>query len=150
MKTQISNLINGSKSVKRDLSNAKYINAPGTTSFGDFGGTNTEIRKSIASQVFAENESSISIEIAGLNLILPKHTSTTGKTSCYEAAITEDQFMQISGYAMKPFNKFEGSYSLRIYGDMTVCLNKSARRNENSQWKFRGYDWIGEEFVTIL
>lgn len=150
MKTQISNLINGSKSVKRDLSNAKYINAPGSTSFGDFAGTNSEIRKSIAEQVFAENGSSISIEIAGLNLILSKHTSTTGKTSFYEVEITEAQFMQISGYAAKPFNKHEGSFSLKIYGDMTVVLSKFARRNSNCQWKMRGYDYIGEEFVTIL
>lgn len=150
MKTQISNLINGSKSVKRDISNAKYINAPKSTSFGDFAGTNGEIRYSIASLVLSENENSISIEIAGFNLTLQKHSSTTGRTSWYETEITEAQFMQISGYASKPFNKHEGSFSIRIYGDMTVCLNKWARRNNKSQWKFRGYDWIGEEFITIL
>ena len=150
MKTQISNLINGSKSVKRDLSNQKYINAPKSTSFGDFAGTNKETRTLIAEKVLAENMFVIEIEVSGIRLLLPKCVSTTGKTQWYETTITELQFMQILGYDQKPFNKNEGCYSLKIYGDMTVCLNKWARRNKNSQWKFRGYEWIGEEFVNIL
>ena len=150
MKTQISNLINGAKNVKRDLENPKYIGAPKSTSFGDYAGTNSETRRLVAEKVLAENQTEIMVKIGSITFCLPKCSSTTGKTTWYEISITEAEFMQIAGYSAKPFDHYLGSYSLKIYGDMTVCLNKWARPSDRHQWKFRGYDWIGEEFVTIL
>jgi hypothetical protein len=149
-KTQISALINGSKSVRRDLSNPKYINAPKSTSFGDYAGSNNEIRKSISDKVFSENGETLNIKICGINLILQKQSSGSGKTNWFSSQITEEQFIVIAGYERKPFNKHEGSYSITINNDMTVVLHKSSRRNEKCTWKFKGYDYVGEEFVTIL
>lgn len=150
MKTQITNLINGSKSVRIDENHAKYVNANRSTSHVGYAGTNFDERQEIAQKVIAENGDTLLISLFGKTFQLNKHSSLSGKTIYFSCNISLEDFMLISGYALQPFNKGEGEYTLMIEQDMKVQVSKSYRRNENAAWKYRGYNYIGEEFVTIL
>lgn len=149
MKTQITSLVNGAKDIRRDLSNSKYINCTKATSHIGYAGTNLKLRAEIAEKVIAENPDWLDIELFGRKLRLNKHSSLSGKTVYFEAKITLDDFMLFSGYAIEPF-KHETHFSIQINNDMTVWLNKWTRRSEDTQWKYRGYDYIDESFVTII
>lgn len=149
MKTQISDLINGQKTVIRDENNIKYANAPMATSHNSYAGTNTAIREEIANKVFAENPESINIETQGKQFTLNKCSTLSGKTSWYETSITADDFLLLSGYKMLPYT-VETEYTLKIETDMKVCIALVTRRNERAQWRYRSTIYIGEEFVNIL
>lgn len=149
MKTQISELINGQKTVIRDENNIKYANAPMATSHNGYAGTNTAIRKEVANKVFAENSESINIDAKGKQFILKKCSTLSGKTNWYETKITGDDFLMLSGYGMLPY-KTETEYTLKIDSDMRACITLVTKRNERAQWRYRSTVHIGEEFIKIL
>ena len=148
-KTQINGLINGQKKVIRDENHAKYSNAPKATSHEGFGGTNVEVREEIAAKVFAENPESILIEARGKQFTLKRCYTTTGKTSWYEASVTANDFLLLTGYKMLPYAN-EAHYMLKIEPDMKVCIVITTRSNERAQWKYSSTIYLGEELITIL
>lgn len=149
MKTKIENLINGSKRVRRDLSNLKYVNAAKSTSHIGYAGTNHEDRQEIADKVIAENPEYMDVEMFGKKFHLDRYSSTTGKTVWFSTEISLADFILLSGYSDSPF-KHEARFVLKVNGDMTVEIQKFSRRNERAQWECRGYDIIDEAFIEIL
>lgn len=150
MKTQISNLINGSFEVRRNEEAPKYINAPRSTAHTGYAGSSYEERKKTADAVLTENPDGMDVEMFGSRYHLAREQSISGKTVCYKAEIRLDDFMLLSGYALPPFGKHQGRYYLKIDENMKVSIQKLSRRNDMAQWKYRGEDYVGEEFVTIL
>lgn len=78
MKTQISNLINGSENTVRNLSAEKYLTNPigfytGKPNVPQFGGTPSKTRNEIAQKVSAENPEELSIEANGMRLTLNRY-----------------------------------------------------------------------------
>ena len=149
MKTQITSLINGAANIRRDLANGKYINAPKSTSVGDYSGSSNEMRKGIAKKVMAENADGMKVEILGRKYTLSKKQSTTGRTEWFSSEISQDDFELLAGHG-SPISKNESKYYLTINADMTVRLTIVSRRSENAEWKDRGGMYIDESFVTIL
>lgn len=149
MKTQISSLINGQKNVIRDESNPKYINAPMATSHIGYAGTNAAIRKEVAYKVLSENPTCLNIESRGKQFNLERKSTLSGKTCWYEASITADDFLLLSGRKTVPYAN-ETDYSLRIDADMKVGIILCTRSNERAQWRYRATVYIGEEFINIL
>lgn len=149
MKTQISNLINGTKLIRRDLSHSKYANAGAATSHIGYAGTNNTLRQEIANKVIAENPNGMDIEMFGKKFHLDRSSSLSGKTVWFSTEINLEDFMLLSGYSENPF-KYEVSFTLTLNNNMTVDIQMFSRRNNISQWKHRGNVIIGEEFVTIL
>lgn len=147
MKTQISSLINGSKNVKRDSNNEKYLTAKQATSHNDYAGTGRKLRASIAMAVNSENKESMKVSLFGETLTLTCNYSTTGKTFTYNTDITEEQYKLFGGWCTDGNIK---SYGLHINGDMTVELLSYTKKNEASQWRLSQYTYIDESFVTIL
>jgi hypothetical protein len=149
MKTQINSLINGAKRVRRLLSEAKYVNAPKSSNVGDYAGSNYDLRASIAENVLKENPDGMDIEILGDTLHLNLRKSLSGQSYEYYADISEEQFMKYSGFQSKPF-QFPSKFAIVIDQNMFVALHKWTQKNENTEWHFRGFDFIDESFVTIL
>ena len=149
MKTQIQDLINGDKYVRRNLEHPKYINAPKATSHDGFAGTNAAIRQDTAEKVIAENPNGMDVNVCGIGFHLEKHTSCSGKTAFYHTSISLEAYLMFTGRTVQPF-KGEGSFALSIGPDMRVTVSSHSRRNEFSQWKLRNQEEIGEEFVEIL
>lgn len=149
MKTQISNLINGAKSVRRDENHEKYINAAQATSHVGYAGSNSLIRREIAEKVISENPDGMRVQILGNVYYLERKTSVSGKSVWFSCPLQLNDFLLISGYQVCPY-KNETSFLLNVNEDMTVCIHMQTRRNEKSQWRYRGSLWIGEEFITIL
>ena len=147
MKTQISNLINGSSNTLRNINAAKYANNTIGTHNGQpntptMGGTPTTEREAVAAAVAVENPESMSIRANGVELTLTRHSSTTGKTWTWDADITGEQYAQIAGMAA-PTWKSGASYSLQILKDGTVALYATSGK--------KGFSvTLGEEFIEIL
>jgi len=141
MKTQIKNLINGQKKVRRDLSNEKYT--------AGFAGTKNNERNSIAQKIIEENPAGIRIECFGRDFFLKRSQSLSGKTVWFSCEISLEDFMLLSGYKLEPF-EYESSFELSINPDMTVYLNKFTRKTPSNTWAERGHDAIDEAFITIL
>ena len=151
MKTQITSLINGTKNIRRDLSNSKYINCPKASSHIGYAGTNLKTRTEIAEKVKEENPNGMDVEMFGKNFHLSRSSSVSGKTVCFAAEISHDDFMLLSGYVEEPFkDSKESKFELEITNSMNVLLHKWCRVNDKSMMKYRGYDYIDESFVTIL
>lgn len=150
MKTQISNLINGSKEIRRSLTHSKYINAAQATSHTGYAGSERKVRQEIADKVIAENLNGLDVEMFGKTIHLERNSSLSGKTVYFSTKLNLADFRLISGYTENPFSKYEGSFTLIFNNDMTVELQMFSRRNSNSQWKHRGSLYVDEAFVTIL
>ena len=149
MKTQISNLINGARGTRRDLSNKKYESAKKTTL--GYKGTNFKLRCEIIQKVVSENPDGMDVLILGKEFHLSRYSSLTGKTVWFKTNITLEDFMLLSGYKENPFKESkESKFGLEINSDMNVVLHKWARANEKAKMKHRGFDYIDEAFVTIL
>lgn len=147
MKTQISNLINGSSNTIRNINAAKYADNIIGTHNGQpntpaLGGTPTKEREAIAAAVAVENPESMSIKANGVVLNLTRHSSTSGKTWTWDADITGEQYAQIAGMAA-PTWKSGASYSIQILKDCTVALYATSGK--------KGFSvTLGEEFIEIL
>lgn len=150
MKTQISNLINGAKYIRRDLSHSKYITASQATSHIGYAGSDRKVRQEIADKVIAENLSGLDVEMFGKTIHLERYSSLSGKTVYFSTVLNLADFLLISGYTENPFSKYEGSFTLMFNNDMTVKLQMFSRRDENSKWQIKGRVSIDEAFITIL
>lgn len=115
MLTQINTLVNGSSNFAKQLV-----------------GTPAEVRNEIANAVHAENPESITIEIDGMTFTLAESHSKSGKTWRWEADITEEQFIALTGntgnYAKSPIAE-RNSYTLAIEKDCTVNATISSGRS---------------------
>lgn len=150
MKTQISNLINGSNKTIRDNSAEKYAGNPvgfynTRENTPKFGGTPLLDRMAIAKKVGAENPGDLHIIANGVAMTLTRHDSTTGKSWSWNAQITAEEFTAITGkdtpvWSHKGANN---TYSIYIAMDCTVTVYATSGRKEYSCI-------LGEEFVTIV
>lgn len=151
MKTQINHLINGSKEVVRDESHPKYMTASKSTSHIGYAGSSHDERMLIAEKVFSENVEALQIEIRGIRLSLNLHQSLSGATKWYRCEVTEEEYLNITGFLMPPFREgMQKKYGLVVNPDMTVDMIPFRRWNESQEWKPGNTVSIGEEFVTIL
>lgn len=149
MKTQISNLINGSENTVRNLSASKYADNPvgfhNKPNVPVNGGTPSAERNEIALSVAAENPGSLHIRANGVELSLTRHNSTSGKYWSWEAEITAAQYAAITGNEA-PVWAHKGarnSYRIMVNGDCTVAVYATSGK--------KGCDIIlGEEFIEIL
>ena len=71
----------------------------GSTHMGSHGivGTKHEVRQSIWSEFVQEFPTSVTIEIAGVEITLPANTSVSGKSTSYFAGISREEFKAITG-----------------------------------------------------
>lgn len=152
MKTQICDLINGSKNVIRDLSSSKYAGHPAGTS-AEFAGTVTSERTAIAEAVKMENPEALRVNVRGVELILQADRSeTSGRIVNYYSDITPAQWCTITGRGAECLEiyKFETSFIFRINADMTAEALIFARKSPAAMWKTRKFEFIDESFITIL
>lgn len=152
MKTQICDLINGSKNVIRDLSASKYAECPAGTS-AEFAGTTIRERAAVAEVVKLENPEALRVNVRGVELVLQAdRAKTSGRIVNYCADITAAQWCAITGRAPECLDvyKFETSFGFRINADMTAEALIFARKSPAAMWRTREYDYIDESFITIL
>ena len=157
MKTQISNIIDGSKINNRMFSHSKYadftlvkyvgLNAP-YLGFCDLKATNHADRMKIAQKVQEENQN-LTIEVLGHKYTLKRNTSASGKTITFSGDISLEDFKTLTG-RQQGCTTFQACYYMMINPDMTCDVYSMARRNERSQWKGRTSDRIDTAYITIL
>lgn len=147
MKTQIDQLINGSKNIIRNLEDTKYLTAKQATSHIGYAGTNREQRNEIAYRVYAENGDTLNIIARGINLTLNISRSLSGKSWSWSCELTEDQYKALGGWHTDGTLK---SYSLTITGDCEVILYSFTRKSEAAQWRQSWMEYLDESYITIL
>lgn len=151
MKTQISNLINGSENTIRDLSAEKYISNPiglycGKHNVPKNGGTPTPERLAIANAVSAENPAEMRIVARGINLTLTRHNSISGKSWSWQAEITPEQYKTLTGEEAPAWTHKNAvnHYALIVHGSCTVEVEAN---DGGKKGYFRA---LGEEFIEII
>lgn len=152
MKTQIYDLINGSKNVIRDLSASKYAECPAGTSAEVAGSTMRE-RAAVAEAVKLENPEALRVNVRGVALVLQAdRAETSGRIVNYCADITPAQWCAITGRDAEYLKiyKFKTSFCFRINADMTAEALIFARKSPGAMWRTRKYEFIDESFITIL
>lgn len=152
MKTQIYDLINGSKNVIRDLSASKYAECPAGIS-AEFAGTMIRERAAIAEAVKMENPEALRVNVRGVELVLQAdRAKSSGRIVNYCADITPTQWCTITGRGSEYLKiyKFETSFAFRINADMTAEALIFARKSPVAMWRTRKYEYIDESFITIL
>lgn len=152
MKTQICDLINGSKNVIRDLSASKYAGCPAGTS-AEFAGTTIRERAEVAEAVKLENPEALRVNVRGVELVLPAdRAETSGRIVNYSSDITAAQWCAITGSSPECLDvyKFETSFIFRVNADMTAEALIFARKSPAAVWRTRKYEYIDESFITIL
>lgn len=152
MKTQICDLVNGSKNVIRDLSASKYAGCPAGTS-AEFAGTEIRKRAEVAEAVKLENPEALRVNVRGVELVLQvDRAKTSGRIVNYCANITAAQWCKITGIGVECLKiyKFETSFQFRVNADMTAETLIFARKSPAAMWKTRIYEYIDESFITIL
>lgn len=151
MKTQINTLINGAKTVIRDMKAPKYAGCPAGTS-AEFAGTMIRERAAIAEAVKLENPEALRVNVRGVELVLQAdRAKTSGRIVNYYADITATQWCTITGRGSEYLiYKFETSFSFRVNADMTAEALIFARKSPGAMWRTRKYEFIDESFITIL
>ena len=152
MKTQIYDLINGSKNVIRDLNASKYAECPAGTS-AEFAGTVASERAAIAEAVKLENPETLRVNVRGVELLLQAdRAKTSGRIVNYYSDITPAQWCAITGRGAESLEiyNFETSFSFRNNADMTAEALIFSRKSPAAMWRTRKYEFIDESFITIL
>lgn len=145
---QIDFLINGRRSVIRDLSHPKYLTAPKGSS-APFGGSNLDLRRETGAKVFAENGGTLRIRVRGKkDLSMNLCASTTGRTRWYACDLSRGEVDLVRGFS-DPKDGPEFCGRLEISENATVTLYCFYRKNVNCQWRSSSCE-IGEELVEIL
>lgn len=150
MKTQISNLINGSEYTIRNLSAEKYANNHIGAYNGKFnvpqnGGTPAAERMAIAQIVAEENAGDMRIVANGVELTLNRVNSVSGKSWRWEVDITAEQYSAITG---EPAPTWEHKGAVNKY---SIVLNTDCEVTVLASSGKKGTCYIlGEEFITIL
>lgn len=149
MKTQISELINGSENVVRKVDAAKYQENPignynCKMNVPKYGGTPIVDRAATAEKVAAENPKTMRVSANGLDLTLDRQVSTTGKTRGWHASLTPDQYSAIVGCEAPKWEhkNAKNSYELTITMDCEVVLIASSGKKSASRI-------IDESFISI-
>lgn len=143
MKTQIKSLVNGRANVVRDEENEKYLG------MDDIAGTNSAIREEIARKVLDENPDGMDVEVNGVRLHLGRYASCSGKTIWYNAEITREQYIAITGHDFTD-RRLEWCAYFDIDMGMIPRVTRFSRRNERATWKQKQDIVLDEAFVTIL
>lgn len=151
MKTQISNLINGSENTIRDLSSEKYIDNPigfycGKNNVPQNGGTPMPERTAVAKAVAEENPSEMRVVARDITLTLSRHNSASGKSWGWQAEITPEQYKILTGEEAPVWthNNAVNHYALIVHGNCTVEVDA----NDGGK---KGHSRVlGEEFIEIL
>lgn len=143
MKTQIKSLVNGRANVVRDDVNDKY------TGMQEIVGTNTIIREEIARKVLDENPDGMDVEVNGVRLHLGRYASCSGKTIWYNAEITREQYIAITGNDF-PDRRLEWCAYFDLSMNMIPRVTRFSRRNDRAAWKQKQDIVLDEAFVTIL
>lgn len=152
MKTQIYDLINGSKNVIRDLSASKYVSCPAGTS-AEFAGTAIEERAAVSEAVKLENPEALRVNVRGVELVLQAdRAKTSGRIVNYYSDITPAQWCAITGRSAERLEiyKFETSFCFRINADMTAEALIFARKSPAAMWRTRKNEYIDESYIYIL
>lgn len=152
MKTQIYDLINGSKNVIRDLSASKYAGCPAGTS-AEFAGTAIEERAAVSEAVKLENPEALRVNVRGVELVLQAdRAKTSGRIVNYYSDITPAQWCAITGRSPECLDvyKFETAFCFRINADMTAEALIFARKSPAAMWRTRKNEYIDESYITIL
>ena len=147
MKTQINQLINGSKNIIRNEEDPKYLTAKRATSHVGYAGSNRDYRNEIAARVYAENGDTLNIVVRGISLTLNISRSLSGKSWTWSCELTEDQYKALGGWHTDGTLK---KYELAIYQDCEVCLYSFTRKSEAAQWRQSWMEYLDESFVEIL
>lgn len=148
MKTQIANLINGSKNVIRNMEDTKYNTAKAATSHDGYAGTNREERESVAAKVYAENGDTLNVTAKGIALTMPIQRSTTGKSWSWNCDLTEEQYTAMGGTLTEGTLK---SYALTVTMNCEVIIRSFTRKSEAAQWREVGpMTYLDESFIQIL
>lgn len=148
MKTQIANLINGSKNVIRNMEDAKYNTAKPATSHNGYAGTNREEREEVADKVYAENGDTLNITAKGIALTLHIQRSTTSKSWSWNCDLTEEQYTALGGTYTEGALK---SYALSMTMSCEVILRSFTSKSEAAQWREVGpMTYLDESFIQIL
>ena len=143
MKTQINKLMNGRANVVRDEENEKYAG------MDEIAGTNSAIREEIARKVLDENPDGMDVEVKGVRLHLGRYASRSGKTIWYNAEITREQYIAITGHDFHD-RRLEWCAYLDIDMSMIPRVTRFSRRHERATWKQKKDIVLDEAFVTIL
>ena len=129
MKTQITNIINGSKNVRILESAEKYINAKRSTSHNGYAGTSYAVKEDTFKKVLEEN---------GEELTLKLGQSLSGKSKWYYAPISESQYMKYTGSkdGLKTTQENCPEIKINEYCDVVIANGMN-------------YTYIDSSFVTI-
>lgn len=138
MKTQITNIINGSKNVRILESAEKYINAKRSTSHNGYAGTSYTVKEDTFKKVLEENGESLRIELFGEELTLKLGQSLSGKSKWYYAPISESQYMKYTGSkdGLKTTQENCPEIKINEYCDVVIANGMN-------------YSYIDSSFVTI-
>lgn len=150
MKTQISNLINGSENTLRNLAAEKYRSNPigffsGKPNVPQFGGTCSAERDEVALKVAAENTADMRVIVNGVELKLTRINSTTGKSWRWVVEISAEQYEEVTG-ENAPIWSHKGAYNeyeFVIYQDCTAEVFATSGKKGFSKV-------LGEEFIKII
>lgn len=145
MKQQIKELINGMKNVIRKDNDPKYKDAKPATSHNGFAGTNREKRDEVAHIVNCQNKQTMHVELCGKKLKLERYSSKSGKSWQWSCELDE----KLAGKFVNTDGNMR-SYTLVVYQDCTVAIQKHIRKNERRVWKMSQFQHIDEAFITIL
>lgn len=123
-----------------NLLNKKFqslVNGTTGHEFNGICGTNQDVRSAIVKEVYTSLPENIKVLVNGVVVDFKKNTSLSGKTICFVASLTNEQYLQIAPDS--PFKKKGGAtISLGATGQVEV-------RNGGNYW-FR----LENKQVTIL
>ena len=146
MKTQITNLINGSEFTVRNINAEKYISNPVTNSNKPAnGGTPLDEREAIVKAVADENPSDLHILANGVELTLTRHNSLSGRLQDWFTEISAEQYEAIIGTPAPTWSHkgAKNQYGIRVNCDCTVSIEAGSGKKSCDRV-------VGEEFIVIL
>ena len=145
MKQQIKHLINGMKHVVRKEDDPKYKDAQEASSHIGYAGTSRKKRDTVANVVNLQNQHGMVVKFCDKEWNLQRYNSDSGYTWTWWCDLDEEtagRFVDTQGRCK--------AYSLLIYADCTVAIQKYVRKNERCTWKSSTLQFIDESFITIL
>lgn len=146
-KTQIKHLVNGDKSVYRDVKHPKYLGVK-QTSLNQFSGSSPKERIAVRLKVLEENPKQMRVILFGREVTLERLLAV-GQVVNFVGEITENDFLLFTGNKSLPVLDRERKCILTITDNMTVQVEILTRRSENLPWRSKGWQYIDESFVSI-
>jgi len=150
MKTQISSLVNGQRMVVRDADDAKYdaLAKREILRGAAPAGSSLKARRETMEKVAEENGDSLSVDVRGFRKTLAAVRSGAGSLIEWRCSLSRGEWEAVTGLR-SPY-QFEADYGFAVGADGRCQTTVWTRRGPAATWKQRSWQWIGEEFVTIL